>query len=666
MSKHLKSIKDWWGGWLALFTFILGLSGQVLIDHHQLPVERATQQSLVLLDSQDDWLHVRVQDGIYRVEPRGRVSETYQRLLIAYEDRRFYSHFGLDLRAIARATLENIRHGSVTSGASTLSMQVSRLLRPHARSFSGKVNQALGAIWLESRFSKREILDLYFLIAPFGRNLEGVEMASRYWFGKPSSRLSLSEAALLVAIPQNPSKHSPVLNPKGAIKARNRVLLKGYEAGIVSEAEYLDATLSPLPETPQKFPQLNHHLADQLQVSGSQGYVKTTISRNIQVSLNRLGKTWRLGENENVGALIVERTGEVIGQLGSSDYFDRDRNGSIDFTRRQRSPGSTLKPIVYGLAEDAGVLRYEDIFEDIPRRFGDYAPRNFDNTNNGQSTFGTSLIRSDNRAAVEALRKLGPLRFAATLKNVDIDLVGPIGLPNVVGGIGIRLADVCKLYLSFLNDGVVIELQSQRGGVPSTGVLLSREAARRTNYLLRQAGLPAGRQNSVGLKPFALKTGTGPRGSDTLAIWYDAEHVVCTWIGTPSNEPKARNTGLRTAAPFALAVSDLLPNKKAPQALPIGPPRKQKTNFGNRLDIVFPEDMSDLFFPSDEMAIRPLIPGAIYPVEVTVNGRFIEILESPRDVLKIPSSGFWKLQFLDKSLSEASLSIRTRSGRARQ
>lgn len=653
------SLKAWWGAWLGVLVLVTGLTGEWLIHASALPLTALGQQSLVLATAEGHWLHVRVSEDRYRLAPQGRISQTYIDLLLAYEDRRFWTHGGVDAVAIVRAATNNLAHGGIVSGASTLSMQVSRLLRPHARTLAGKASQALGALWLERHFSKQDILNAYFTLAPFGANVEGIEMASRYWFNKAPRDLSHAESALLVALPQSPARHRPDTHPVQARAARDRVLRKGFESGLLSYQAYQDAILSPLPSQPHRFAQGNHHLADRAQMAGHSGRVTTTIQSALQDQVSQLSQRWWLPERENLSVLVVGRDGALLAHAGSTGYFDSQRKGAMDFSQRFRSPGSTLKPLIYAMAETAGVLRYEEVYVDAPHDFGGYSPVNFDRSNKGAQTFGKALAQSHNRAAVEALDRLSPAAFMARVRQAGIDVEGETNLSAAVGGIGVSLQSVAGLYIAFLNGGEArrVTWVARDQAAPGQSIIDEPSAAR-TNFHLRQAALPANVPRRGVLNNFGLKTGTGPRGSDTLAIAYTDHFVVAVWVGSPDNDPRPHSTGLASAAPLALEVLGLLPESAAPYSVATGAPIPRHDSGRPSIHLAFPADGTELAFPPGERRITPVIVGATYPVTVVLNDRYVQTLDKPGDAVEFPSAGFWALAYTDAESSQLAGKVR--------
>lgn len=648
----------WLGAFAALF-IVIGLLAQPLVQWAALPMDRLNQQSLVLADAQGDWLHVRLLGDSYRLRPQGEVSQSYINLLLAYEDRRFYQHPGVDPLAIARATINNLSHGKVVSGASTISMQVSRLLRAHPRTLAGKIRQALGALWLETHYSKQDILQAYLTLAPYGANVEGIEMASRYWFDKSPAALSHAEAALLVALPQRPARHRPDQFPDQARYARDRVLRKGYESGLLSHAEYTDATLSPLPQTSVRFPQLNHHLADRAMAGKLSGLNVTTLNAATQRNLNAMAANWALPSGVNLSALVLDTQGAIVAQLGSQEYFNAAANGAVDYTVQARSPGSALKPLIYAYAETAGVLRYEEIYNDQQTDFGGYTPDNFDHSEKGQQTFGDALSRSHNRAAVEALQRLSPAAFESELRARGATLYGDIGLPVAVGGIGLTLQELAGLYTGLAHGERSTAAHWLKDSEPLTRPMNDRSAAR-TSYHLRRVALPGNRARSSTLNRFALKTGTGPRGSDALSVVYTRDHVIAVWVGSPNNAELPNHTGLQTAAPIALAILDALGPARPPLSLASGPAIKPDALRQHTMKVVFPGDGLELAFPPGRNAIRPRLTGAEYPLNVVLNGQQLVILQSPQELLRFPSAGFWTLDIQDSRSQHAGLTLRVR------
>ena len=341
-------------------------------------------------------------------------------MLLTYEDRRFRKHAGVDPLAMVRAAWQWIGNGRVISGGSTLTMQVARLLEPRTeRTLGAKLRQIVRAIEIERSLSKDEVLALYLTLAPYGGNLEGIRAASLAYFGKEPKKLSLAEAALLVALPQSPEWRRPDRSATAARAARDRVLDRIAKAGNIPADEIALAKLEAVPAGRRPMPALAPHAADQAVAAAPKQKVhRLTIDAALQKNLEDLARerARALGPNLSVAILAVDNaTGEVLARVASSDYFDERRAGQVDMTEALRSPGSALKPFIYGLAFEDGIAHPETLIEDRPVRYGAYAPENFDLTFQGTVTVRRALQQSLNVPAVALLDGVGASRLNARL-----------------------------------------------------------------------------------------------------------------------------------------------------------------------------------------------------------------------------------------------------------
>ena len=363
-------------------------------------------------------------DGKWRLRTAvDDVDPVYLALLKAYEDRRFDDHWGVDPLAAVRAAEQWINRGRIVSGASTLSMQAARLLEPDLfrigprRTLGTKILQSARALQLEWRYSKREVLGIYLTLAPMGGNLEGVRAASFAYFGKEPKHLNAAEAALLVAIPQSPERRRPDRSPAAAQAARERVLARGLQHEVI-DASLHDLALSrPVPNRRLAMPLHAPHLSAWLAGQSPGAVVPTTIRLELQSALLQLAREerGRIADRPDIAIVAVDnRTGTVVAWQGGSDYFGRA--GQVDLVRAHRSPGSALKPLIYAMAFDDRTLHPESLIEDVPVRFRDWLPRNFDRDHQGAVTVRRALQQSLNVPAVLALEKVGPQRFLSTLR----------------------------------------------------------------------------------------------------------------------------------------------------------------------------------------------------------------------------------------------------------
>lgn len=517
-------------------------------------------------------------DGRWRSPLTHRdVDPRFLDLLLAIEDKRFRDHAGIDPRAALRALAQLVRHGRVVSGASTLTMQAARLIEPREeRSLAAKLRQVLRARQLEARLSKGEILDLYLALAPYGGNLEGLRAASLAYFGKEPARLSLAERALLVALPQSPETRRPDRNPDAAKRARDRVLARAVALGLADRAEAEQAMAQPVPRERRAPPALAAHLAEQaLAARPGATRIVTTLDARLQTSLETLTRETvaRLGPKLSMAILAVDaESGELRASVGSPDYFDAARAGAIDMTRAPRSPGSALKPFIYALAFENGLAHPETILDDRPTRYGAWRPENFDLGFQGAVSARRALQLSLNLPAVELLSLVGPSQFLGRLRGAGADVVVPKeaapGLAVGLGGVGISLADMTRLYLALARGGAAGALRAfpDEPAAPARP-LVDAVAAWQVADILRGApppqNAPAGR--------IAYKTGTSYGYRDAVAVGFDRRLVVAVWIGRPDNGATPGLVARTAAAPalfeaFAQAQSLLgLPSEPIPR-----------------------------------------------------------------------------------------------------
>ena len=512
-------------------------------------------------------------DGIWRFAAvPGDVDPLYLDMLVGYEDKRFRSHPGIDLLALARAMAQWAAAGRPVSGASTLTMQTVRLLEPRPRTIASKLVEMARALQLEWHFGKDRILAIYLTLAPFGGNLEGVKAASRFYFGKEPAHLTPGEAALLVVLPQSPSRLRPDRFPERARRARDKVLERMAGAGVLSLRQVAEARGERVPRIRHAAPFAAPHLARRLYLAHpEQTLHRTAIRRTLQADLAALAGRHlsRLEDGATIAALIVDNeTLEVRAYLGSTDFFDAGRSGQVDMVRAVRSPGSTLKPFIYGIAFDLLGVHPETLISDRPTRFGDYAPVNFDQRYRGDVTVREALQLSLNVPAVAVLDRLGAARFARLVGDagmalhLDPKLKRP-ALPMALGGVGVSLWDLVGVYAGLARGGTIAPLRLTDGDPVDSGTkLLSTAAAWYLTNILEGTPPPTSRmaaRHTVGWRKIAMKTGTSYGFRDAWAIGYDRGHTVGVWVGRPDGGFGSGRTGHVKASPVLHDIFDLLP-----------------------------------------------------------------------------------------------------------
>jgi penicillin-binding protein 1C len=654
--------------------------------------------SVVVLDREDRLLRAFTStDDKWRLPVElDQIDPLYIRILLAFEDKRFYEHGGFDLRAILRSGFQSLRHGRIVSGGSTLTMQVARLLEETpTKSFQRKYEQLLRAVQLEKSFSKQDILRFYALRAPFGGNLEGIRAATLTWFGKEPGRLTPAEAALLVALPQSPEARRPDRFPEEARTARNRVLARAAAAGVLSEEDAASASLEPVRSQRYGMPFLAPHESRHAKVDAQSGPVhRLTLDRDLQATLESLAKRKVSAMPAPVSmALLVadHQTGEILASIGAPDLLDEVRQGHVDMTRAIRSPGSTLKPFIYGLAFEEGIGLPESYIEDRATNIGGYQPTNFDQAYQGTVTLREALQLSLNTPAVQLLEAVGPARLIARLKRAGVKPVlekgiAP-GLAISLGGLGMSLRDLTQTYAALARGGAPVSLTTCRTGclpLAEVGVpqpVLSEKGAWLVADIL--SGLP--QPQSAETFHVAYKTGTAYGYRDAWAVGFDGRHVVGVWSGRPDGTPVPGATGASVAVPILFEVFQALGPKRVP--LPDGPdeavamaelkvpsplryarlPQRLATvQSGNDLQISYPPDGAELdlgFKPDSDAgsAAQPLVvkfKGGAGPFSFLINGKPLETAERERQLVWQPDApGFTDVTILDAYGNSAGITV---------
>ncbi|MCW4454942.1 penicillin-binding protein 1C [Flavobacterium sp. MXW15] len=510
------------------------------------------------------------------------VSPLYLQALLNYEDRWFWRHPGVNPWALLRAGRQWVSERRIVSGGSTLTMQVARILDPHTRTPWGKFKQLLRAVQLEVHLDKRQILQLYLERAPYGGTIEGVEAASWAYLGKPAAQLSQAEAALLAVLPQSPSRLRPDRHPEAAQRARDKVLERMVELGVWSPEEVADARIEPVVARSLQAPLHAALLAQRLrQQQPRAARIESTLDIGLQRTLEERVSAYfsQLPERTSAALLVVDNaTLEARAYVGSVAFGDKARLGHVDMVQAWRSPGSTLKPFLYAMALDDGLIHSESLLVDAPQSFGGYRPGNFDAAFNGPVGAATALRLSLNVPSVDLLDRVGPSRFAARLGNAGIGLRFPHGSqPNlalILGGTGAKLEELVGAFAALNRDGIAGHVRYTPDDALIERRLVSPGAAWIVREILESNPRPGYGSGTfdVGSRPrVAWKTGTSYGYRDAWAIGSTRRHTVGVWVGRPDGTPLPGQYGAVTALPLMFEVIDSLPRAQgdnAPRAMP--------------------------------------------------------------------------------------------------
>ncbi|WP_380183649.1 peptidoglycan glycosyltransferase PbpC [Kalamiella sp. sgz302252] len=531
-----------------------------------LPLAEVAPARLVVAEDGTPLWRFADANGIWRypVSPED-VAPDYLQALLNYEDRWFWYHPGINPQALLRAAWQDLRGGEIISGGSTLTMQVARLLDPRPRTFSGKLWQVWRALQLEWHLSKREILTLYLNRAPFGGTVEGVGAASWTWLGKPPSQLTRGEAALLAVLPQAPSRLRPDRWPERAQAARDKVLKRMATLQVWPAKQVEEILQEPVWLAPRQVPQLAPLLSRRLLALSKQQKIVSTLSAPMQRQLEALTAGWKtqLPPRTSMAILVVDHaTMKVRAYVGSADLDDDSRFGHVDMIRSVRSPGSVLKPFVYGMALDQGLIHAESLLQDVPRRFGDYRPGNFDSGFHGPVSVSEALVRSLNLPAVQVLEALGPKYLTAALRNVGLQLrFPPAAEPNlslVLGGTGTRMDEIVAAYSAFARHGKAAKLRFLPQQPLQERRLLSPGAAWIIRRIMAGEAQPLADGVLPAVVPLAWKTGTSYGYRDAWAIGVNPRYLIGVWVGRPDGTPVAGQYGNASAVPVLNQVNNLL------------------------------------------------------------------------------------------------------------
>ena len=494
------------------------------------------------------------------------ISPLLRKTIIAKEDKYFYSHPGINPFSIVRALFKNIFRMKRTSGASTITMQVARALEPRKRNFWSKMVEMFRAFQLELKYKKGEIFQMYLNLVPFGGNIEGVKSASFLYFSKNPDHLSLAEITTLSIIPNRPSSLVIGKNNARIVQERNRWLHRFANDNVFTQKEIEDALAEPLIASRGTVPHYIPHLAYKLKQQGND-IIKTNIELNTQLKVEKLVQDYvrilRLRNIRNAAMVVIDnRTHKVISYVGSSDFNDTTDGGQVNGAAAIRQPGSTLKPILYGMCIDEGLLTPKMVMTDVPVNYDGYAPENYDQKFNGYVTVEYALEHSLNIPAVKSLRMLGKDKLVQKLAACDFKQISKdqrrLGLSLILGGCGTTLEELTGLFSSFANEGVYLSPSyTQNDTIHRKVMVMSPEANFMINEILSKVNRPDFPLNwgaTERMPKIAWKTGTSYGRRDAWSIGYNKDYTVGVWVGNFSGFGIPELSGANVATPLLFKI----------------------------------------------------------------------------------------------------------------
>jgi penicillin-binding protein 1C len=532
------------------------------------PLPDKIEYSTIITDNKGEVINAFLtKDQKWRMKTElNEISPLLRKTIIAKEDKYFYSHPGVNPVAVARAFFKNIFRLKTTSGASTITMQVARSLEHRKRNAVSKMIEMFRAFQLELKYSKNEILQMYLNLVPYGGNIEGVKSASILYFNKNPDHLSLAEITALSIIPNRPSSLVMGKNNSLIVKQRNKWLRKFAAEKIFTQKEIEDALAEPLIATRGTVPHLLPHLSYKLKQQG-RDIINTNIIMNTQLKTEKLVedyvRTLRLKNIKNAAVVVIDnRTHKIISYIGSSDFYDTTDGGQVNGAAAIREPGSTLKPLLYGLCIDEGLETPKMIITDVEVNYAGYSPENYDKKFNGYVTVEYALEHSLNIPAVKSLKMLGKEKLirelaACNFKQIKKDQ-SKLGLSMILGGCGATLEELTGLFSAFANEGVYISPSYIQSDTNSRKVKLISAAA---NYMItdilsrvNRPDFPLNWQATEHMPKIAWKTGTSYGRRDAWSIGYNKNYTIGVWVGNFSGIGVADLSGANVATPLLFKI----------------------------------------------------------------------------------------------------------------
>ncbi|MEK7775260.1 MAG: penicillin-binding protein 1C [Candidatus Zixiibacteriota bacterium] len=504
------------------------------------------------------------------------ISPLLVRSVIECEDRWFYYHPGVNPVSLISAAVENILAGTYVRGGSTITMQIARMMEPKERTISGKCIEILRAFQLELTYSKAELLELYFNLAPYGGNIEGIGAASQLYLGKSSANLTLSECALMTAVPSSPNRFRPDRNSPASRERREEVLDVLVSRGVIDSVAYEQAREEEIPLSRLVSTSIAPHFCQSIaQLAPEASEIQSTIDYNLQVMCERMARVYQNTLHQsgihNLSLVVLDnKTGELRAMVGSADFTDVAHHGQVNGALAPRSPGSALKPFVYGIAFDKGVVSPSLMLEDLPINYAGYMPENFDEEYRGLVSVRDALAQSLNVPAVNLASQTGLSELYSFLRRGGITtLTRPwpqYGLPLVLGSCEVNLLELSNLYAMLARQGEYIPWRcfKEESPHPSVRLLSSESSWLITDILteLKRPDLPTSWEFTTDMPKVAWKTGTSYGRKDAWAIGYNPEYTIGVWAGNFSAEGSVSLVGAEVSAPLVLTIFDQLYNEK--------------------------------------------------------------------------------------------------------
>ncbi len=515
-------------------------------------------------------------DEQWRLLCEGEVPPKIAQAIISFEDEHFYWHPGINPVSVLKALKDNIKAGKIVRGGSTLSMQMARICQGNKpRTMIQKIREMILALGLEMRYSKKQILGLYGQHAPFGGNIVGYCAASQRYFGKDPELLSWAEAAAIAILPNSPGKIFPGREQALFIKKRNFLLLKLHKKGLIDQTSLSLAMREPLPEGLKYFDQTSPHLLQEMKKAGNHNLrssIDGTLQKMVIHILENFGSMYAANSVNNISALVLDNSnGQIVSYVGNVDHDPFQSNKHVDMISSIRSPGSTMKPLLYGVCFDEGLITSQSLIEDTPMFLNGFSPQNIDKNFRGIVTAADALNNSLNIPAVLLLKEYGIQPFIEKLRMSGFEHTNRsnahYGLSLILGSNEVTSLELGRAYMNIARkamemESIDISYEKESISKPFKDIPLSVGSAYLVLNLLKEVKRPEERDGWEFFESrhfLAWKTGTSYGNRDAWAIGVTRQNTIVVWVGNASGEGRNGLTGLRMAAPVLFAISDVLP-----------------------------------------------------------------------------------------------------------
>ncbi|MFZ7971833.1 penicillin-binding protein 1C [Fusobacterium watanabei] len=594
---------------ILLFIYLI----KVYITYAPKKLVEEINYSKVVLDRKGEILSVFLNsEEEFHIKYDGEVPETLKTAVINYEDKKFYSHSGVDYPRILKSFFNNMT-GRKKMGASTISMQVVKLLEPKKRTYFNKLVEVVKAYKLESEFSKEEILKIYLNNVPYGSNIVGYSGAIKMYFNKEVKDLSYAEATLLAVLPNSPGILNLKKNNDKLETKRNRLLKTLLDRKLIDERQYKFSLLEKFPNKiyyyEKKAPQFSIFLKNRY----PEKIIKSTLDYNLQKKLEKIVHDYSnamkdVGINNAAVLVVNNKTKEVLAYVASQDFYDKRNNGEIDGLQAKRSPASLLKPFLFALSIDDGLIVPDSIYPDVPIYFGNFYPKNSSNTFTGMVKIEEALIKSLNIPFVKLLSDYGVDRFYYFLENNDNypeDRFDKYGLSLILGTREMRPVDIGKLYIGLANYGKVSNLKyTLTEDKPKEYQQFSRGASYLTLETLSRVVRPGNEKLYSEQRPISWKTGTSYGMKDAWSVGVSPDYTVLVWLGNFNQKSIFSLSGVETAGNLLFKVFNIVDINSKTFEKPTDDLKEieidEKTGYRKFYDV----ESKKVFYPKDAKLLR--------------------------------------------------------------